>query len=102
MVAVTTLSWLLGGVNAAKSTCLGALVGFLPNVYFSFKFGRQDPDKTAREVVKAFYSGEATKLVVTALLFAFVFHIPGIEFMPLFAGFVPVIAVFWFALLLKN
>ncbi|MDD5034981.1 MAG: ATP synthase subunit I, partial [Methylococcaceae bacterium] len=84
------------------SALLGGLIGFLPNVYFGMKFGRKDPSKSADEVVGAFYLGETIKLIVTALLFVLVFQLPGILFLPLFIGFGSVIAVFWFALLLRN
>ncbi|HUL13975.1 MAG TPA: ATP synthase subunit I [Methylococcaceae bacterium] len=102
ILAVSTLTLLLGGMEQARSALLGGLVGFLPNAYFAFKFGRSDPRRTAREVVRTFYLGESIKLIITALLFVFVFQLPGILFMPLFIGFVSVIMVFWFALLLGN
>ena len=102
ILIVSGLTLLLAGAREAGSAIAGGLVGFVPNAYFAIKFGRQDPRKTASQVVRAFYLGETIKLVVTALLFAIVFQIPGIEFMPLFIGFVPVVMVFWFALLLHN
>lgn len=103
LIAVVTVSaWMLGGGASARSAMFGALVAFLPNVYFAVKFGRKDPRKTAREVVKAFYLGEAVKLIITALLFVLIFQLPGIVYPALFAGFISVIAVFWLALLLKN
>jgi len=36
------------------------------------------------------------------LLFAAVFHVPGIEVLPLMAGFVSALTVFWFALLVRG
>ncbi|MBS1211483.1 MAG: putative synthase protein, partial [Proteobacteria bacterium] len=86
----------------AKSALLGGLVGFLPNAYFAVRFGRRDPTKTAKDVVRSFYLGESVKLLFTALLFVLVFQLPGILFMPLIIGFVSVIMVFWFALLLRS
>jgi len=102
MLVVSALALVVGGVAQARSALLGGLVGFLPNAYFAVKFGRSDPRKSAKEVVRTFYLGESIKLIITALLFLFVFQLPGIVFMPLFIGFLSVIMVFWFALLLPN
>jgi ATP synthase protein I len=54
------------------------------------------------QVVRAFYLGETIKLLFTALLFIIVFQLPGIWPLPLFIAFGAVMAVFWFALLLRN
>jgi ATP synthase protein I len=102
MLAVSTLALMFGDMGQARSAMLGGLVGFLPNAYFAFKFGRADPRRTAKEVVRTFYLGESLKLIITALLFVLVFQLSGILFMPLFIGFASVIMVFWFALLLPN
>ncbi len=96
------LAWALGGKGQAVSALLGGLIGFLPNVFFAVLSGRRDPRKTAGQVVRAFYFGETIKLFLTALLFVIVFHLPGISPLPLFAAFLAVSAVFWFALLLRN
>jgi ATP synthase protein I len=90
------------GKDDAISALLGGLVGFIPNLYFSFKFGRADPEKPAKNIVQDFYSGEVGKLVLTALLFVIVFQLPGIHYMPLFMSFIAVIMVFWFALFSRN
>jgi ATP synthase protein I len=102
IVVISALVLVLGGMEQARSALLGGLVGFLPNAYFAVQFGRQAPRRTAKEVVRAFYLGESIKLIITALLFVLVFQLPGILFMPLFIGFISVIMIFWFALLLGN
>lgn len=89
------------GFAAAASAFLGGLLGFLPNVFFALKFGRFNPKNNPKKIVKNFYSGEAIKLISTALMFVLVFKIPGILVMPLFVGFVLVLTVSWFSLLLK-
>lgn len=102
VAAISVVAFLLSGLADAQSVLAGGLAGFLPNVFFATKFGRHDPKKSAQEVVRAFYVGEALKLVLTGALFVLIFQIPGISFMPLFIGFVSVIMVFWFALLLRG
>lgn len=102
ILVVSSLTLALTGTQGAKSALFGGLIGFLPNAYFAVKFGRLDPRKNAQQVVRSFYFGETIKLIITALLFVLVFQLPGILFMPLFAGFIAVIMVSWFALLLRN
>lgn len=102
ITTVTMLAWGVGDARDAKSAFAGALVGFLPNLYFGLKVGRRDLSKNAKEILHAFYMGESVKFVLTALLFALVFHLPGMIFLPLFAGFIAVIGAFWVALLLTN
>ncbi len=99
LVSASALAW---GKYHGMSALLGGLIAFLPNAYFAVKFGRKDPGKTASQVVKAFYFGEATKLLFTALLFVIVFQLPGILPLPLFIAFAAVMAVFWVALLLRT
>jgi ATP synthase protein I len=96
------LAWTLGGKGQAVSALLGGLIGFVPNVFFAALSGRKDPRKTAGQVVRALYFGETIKLFFTALLFVIVFQLPGIFPLPLFAAFLAVGAVFWFALLLHS
>ena len=92
----------VGGWSDARSALLGGLVGFIPNLYFAMKVGGADKTGTAQHVVRVFYAGEATKLVLTALLFIVVFQLPDLHYVPLFSGFIAVLAVFWLALLFLN
>lgn len=99
---IFSVSMSVGGWPSARSALLGGLVGFVPNLYFAMRFGSGDKARTAQHLVKAFYAGEATKLVLTALLFLLVFQLPDLRYVPLFGGFIAVLAVFWFALLFLN
>jgi ATP synthase protein I len=95
-------AYILFGELAARSALLGGLTGFIPNACFAWIFGRGDPRRAAKEVVTSFYWGEAIKLLSTALLFVVVFQLPNIQFLPMFAGFIAALMVFWLALLLRN
>lgn len=101
-LAMAVLVWLVEGKDKALSTGVGVLTGYIPNVYFSFRFGIRNPSKTARQVVRSFYGGEAVKLMMTAGLFAVAFQVPGISYGFMFAGFALVIGVSWFALLVRG
>lgn len=104
VVAAVGIAYLAGGEQAACSSLLGGLTAFLPNAYFAAKVGaaHTHKSKTARDIVRGFYFGETVKLVATAVLFGLVLHVPNIAFVPLFATFIAVLTVFWFALLLND
>lgn len=101
LIAVPALMLVFFGWAEARSGFLGGLTGFIPNAYFALRIVATK-GKTAREIVHAFYSGESIKIMITAGLFIVVFQIPDIVYMPLFAGFMAVILVFWFALLFSR
>ena len=102
MLLAAAAAWALGGRAYALSALGGGLIGFLPNAVFAALSGRRDPRKSAAQVVRAFYFGETIQLFLTALLFVVAFHLPGIFPLPLFAAFLAVSMVFWFALLLHS
>ncbi len=90
------------GWPAARSALFGGLIAFLPNLYFAAKFGFSDKTRTAKEIVRSFYIGESIKIIITAGLFILIFQLPNILFLPLFAGFISVLMVFWCALLMRD
>ena len=92
---------LLDGELAARSAALGGLAALLPNGYFALRISRSR-GKPARQIVRAMYVGESSKMVLTAIMFAVIFQLPNILFMPLFTGFASVLVVFWFSLLLRS
>lgn len=98
VVFVPAVAFCLYGWLEARSALFGGIIGFLPNALFAYIVARSQ-GKAAPSIVRAFYVGESTKLIFTALLFVAVFQIPDIFFVPLFIGFTAVIAVYWFALL---
>ncbi len=102
MLLLVSSVWLVSGLENAGWSLLGGLIAFLPNVYFSFRFGMRDDGRTARQVAKALYGGEVVKVLLTAGLFALALQLPGLRFLPLLSGFVVVLTVFWFALLVRG
>lgn len=102
ILLVFSVAWALGGSRQGVSALLGGLVGFLPNTVFALLFGRKESGKSANQVIRAFYMGEALKLALTVLLFVIVFHMPGVSALAVFIAFAGVMAVFWFSLLLSN
>jgi ATP synthase protein I len=45
--------------------------------------------------------GESVKLLLTVGLFILIFQIPRVEILPLMAGYIAALSIFWFALLMR-
>ncbi|MGR8979630.1 MAG: ATP synthase subunit I [Gammaproteobacteria bacterium] len=88
-----------GGLMAV-SAAFGGVAAFIPNLYFALMMHRASGQE-ARKFVRAFYAGETGKLLITAALFTLIFQIPNIEILPLLAGYLAALSVFWFALLMR-
>lgn len=88
-----------GSEQKSMSSVLGGMAAFLPNLYFAFRISLSK-GKAAKEIVHSFYAGESGKLILTALLFFLIVQVPGLEFLALLIGYVAVLSVFWFALIL--
>ena len=100
VVAVTTLGVLIfGGEQQAMSTGLGGLVAFLPNLGFAYRM-RLSSGMKAKQIVRTFYANSAIKIFLTAALFVIFLQIPEMNFLTLLVGYIAVVSVHWFALIL--
>ena len=91
--------FVLGGWKNAMSPFLGSIVALLPNCYFAYRM-YLSRNWDANKIVRSFYASESKKLFLTAALFAMVFQIPDVNLLTLLIGYVAVLSVFWFALIL--
>jgi ATP synthase protein I len=94
--------WVLVGQLESISVGLGFLVSFVPNLFMAWCVGVERPYRTAKQVLRAFYLGEAVKLILAAALFYLALMLPDVKVLYLMLGFVGGIVVFWFALLVRN
>lgn len=99
LVLVSICFLLLGSESMAISSILGGMAAFLPNLYFACRI-LLFKEKDAKKMLASFYAGETRKILLTGGLFALIFQLPSIQFIPLMACFVAVLSVFWLALLL--
>lgn len=100
IIMVVSFGFVVVGWQKALSSALGGSVAFIPNLYFALRVSGsagQEP----RKVLRSFYVGESVKLLLTAALFILIFQIPSIEILPLLAGYIAALSVFWFALLIR-
>ena len=91
---------LIGGGQQGLSCALGGVAAFVPNLYFALRVYKSE-GKPARKIMNSFYAGESGKLLLTAALFILIFKVPNIEILPLLAGYIAALSVFWFALLMR-
>lgn len=96
LIALMGIVSLAFNLNVALSSVLGGLVCLLPNLYFAWRLFSVKGARSSREIAKAFYKGEAGKLLLTVLLFALVFsQIKPLSVVALFSGFVAVQMMNW-------
>lgn len=101
IILVTTGFALAKGWLFAISPLVGGFAAFLPNLYFAFRI-KSSQGQEARNIVRAFYVGESGKLLLTAILFMLIFQLPDVKILPLMTGYVSVLSIFWFALVIRE
>ena len=90
----------LSGLEHAISAAVGGLAGFIPSCLFAYMV-KKATDINPANLLQRFYLAEATKWVLTAGLFLIIFQFHNIKIIPLLTGYVAVLSIFWFALLMR-
>ncbi len=102
-LAVALVLWFFQGWIAGYSGLLGGLVALIPNSYFAFRVYRYSGARSARAIVGEFYSGEAGKLILTAVLFIAVWlGVKPLDVAAVFGGYLAVLATGASALLIVR
>ncbi len=94
------LVWIVTGRSAAVAALIGGWIATLSNLYFAAQAFRFSGARASREMVRAFYRGEAGKFVIVMLLFIATFRlVDGIrETAPtLFLAFFSIYGIAWVA-----
>lgn len=100
ILIVTAGFAVISGWQQALSAALGGIAAFVPNLYFALRI-RRSAGQEARKIVNSFYAGESGKLLLTAALFMMIFQVSNIQILPLLAGYIAALSIFWFALLMR-
>ena len=102
-LAVALVLWVFQGLIAGYSGLLGGLVALIPNSYFAFRVYRYSGARSARAIVGEIYSGEAGKLILTAVLFIAVWlAVKPLVVAAVFVGYLAVLATGASALLIVR
>lgn len=99
---VALITWFCAGVLAGWSAILGGMVSVVPNAYFAYRFFQYHGANAANQIVKSFYRGEASKLLMTMVLFTLVFTTLSITPLPFFLAYISAQLVFWLAPLIVD
>ncbi|BDM66196.1 ATP synthase subunit I [Shewanella sp. NFH-SH190041] len=91
------LFFVVWGVQFGWSAFAGAVIAVLPNFVFATLAFSHSGASSAGKVLKAFYWGEAVKLLLTIVLFSLVFIYMEVAFMPLFVCYSLALIVHWAA-----
>ncbi len=87
---------LIFGPLAGKSALLGGLVCFIPTCWFALRAFRHKGARSANEIVRSMYAGASGKMILTMVLFGFVFaYVKPINALAVFAGFAGVSVMNW-------
>ena len=92
------------GEAIAQSVFFGALVTLVPNVFLAVYVFMRATKRTANQVVKACYIGEAMKLALIALMMLFILHTFAVQMGPFLIGLMGTYLVYVFSpvILKKN
>lgn len=88
------------GMTAAWSALLGGAICIIPNGIFAHLALRHAGARAARQIARAFYLGEALKLILTGVLFALVLAALPVVAPAVLASFILCLQAQWFAPLL--
>lgn len=91
------------GTVAAMSAAAGAWACLVPSSYFAYRAFRFSGARSALLILQSFYSGQAMKLIMTAVIFALIFiYMKPLNVAALFSGFIVVQSALWFTPLLAQ
>lgn len=98
LVVITCIS----NFTAILSVFLAAVIAILPNMYFAKRLFQHQGAKAAKKIVSDFYRGEALKIGLSILLFAFTFACFTLNNVVFFSSYIAIYMIFWFAPIIVN
>lgn len=87
--------WYWKGYLAGISAILGGAISIVPEIVFILIYFKRTYARAARQVVTAFYLGEALKWLLTLVLFTVSFLWSKLNALPLFTTFIATQCAFW-------
>lgn len=100
-IAGAAITWPLAGPKAAMGAFTGGAIGALLSLYFAIKVFNHRHGGHPQAMVRAFYRGEAMKLVLAAGIFSLVAIFLAEVWLPLIVTFMASQSVYGFALIWK-
>ena len=97
-LVASLLSLWLADIRAAWSAALGGAISVAATVYFAWKVFARNDDQPLQQVVRAFYAGEVSKILLTAILFYIAIVWIDVAYLPLFVTYIATLLVYWMVL----
>ena len=101
-LAVTLVSagvaLVMDGWQAARSAGIGGLISTIASLYFALRVFFPTQGDALKAVVRAFYVGEAQKLILTAVMFYAAIKWMDVAFLPLILAYMATLLVYWLVL----
>jgi ATP synthase protein I len=97
VMLIAALAYLFVSVTAAWSALLGGVAIVLPSSYFAYRLFRITSARAARKIVRAFYVGEITKILLSAVLAVVFIRFLHVGMFPFWVGFMAALVGFWIA-----
>ena len=94
---VAAFCWLLSGPFSFMSALLGGVAVVLPSLFFAYRLFRITSVRSARKIVSAFYVGEVTKMLLSAVLAVIFVRAFSVDQVPFWVGFMEGLVGFWLA-----
>ncbi len=102
-ISILALMTLTLSFNTGFSLFVGGMIGVIPALVFAHKAFQYAGARQARQVVRAFYLGEALKLVLTLVFFILVFGLTTLNPKAVLSGYGVALVTHWVSLVIvKN
>jgi len=96
VLGIGLLGLLLAGPLFAQSAFIGGLVCWIPTCWFAVRAFRHSGARSSIDIVRSFYAGAAGKMVLTIVMFGFVFAlVKPISAPAVFLGFAATQVMSW-------
>ncbi len=98
MSVAAGIAFAVAGIGAAGAAAAGGVIGMAGMLYFSMRLFAAAPGSSAKQVLRAFYTGAALKIGLTAVLLAIAIAVLQLEFLPLLGGYAATLLAYWLVL----
>lgn len=97
ILGLALILFLLQGIRSGLSTAIGGLAYWLPTMFFVRRVFGNASVRMAKQFVLAFFAGEATKLLLSAVLFVLIVKYLPVKALSVLIGYIGAIFAFWIA-----
>jgi ATP synthase protein I len=101
-IVIAAIVLIAAGVTPAYSALSGGMISVVASLYLAGRLFSQEGIAPAAKVLRAFYFGEALKILLTIGLFVFVILVFQVDVLYAVMAYMATLPVYWFALLTSG